>query len=66
MDLIEYFPTFALVCIFSRICFSMRPTDRRAPDEARRIVATTISVLDIYLQKFTINLYKVKLIHVKL
>ena len=52
MHLIEYFPTFALVCIFSRICFSMRPTDRRAPDEARRIVATTISVLDIYLQKF--------------
>ena len=62
MHLIEYFPTFALVCIFSRICFSMRPTDRRAPDEARRIVATTISVLDIYLQKFIRGRTKILLI----
>ena len=27
----------------------MRPIDIRAPDEARRIVAATISVFDIYL-----------------
>ena len=30
----------------------MRPIDIRAPDEARRIVAATISVFDIYLEKF--------------
>ena len=50
--LLENLLTFALVCIFSRICFSMRPIDIRAPDEARRIVAATISVFDIYLEKF--------------
>ena len=47
--LLENLRTFALVCIFSRICFSMRPIDIRAPDEARRIVAATISVFDTYL-----------------